>query len=64
MKDKFITYPFETKKVSKEKCYIDARDNGKSYMDAEISWIKRYSILNMWRDYCMSNGLAYKIRFL
>ena len=63
MKDKFITYPFETKKVSKEKCYIDAGGNGKSYMDAKINWAKKYGILNMWRDYRMSNGLAYKIRY-
>lgn len=49
MKYKFITYP---------------RGSGKSYMDAKINWIKKYGILNMWRDYCMSNGLAYKIRYL
>lgn len=62
MKHRFITYPFETKKVSKEKCYIDARNYEKSYMDARIDWIKKYGILNVWHDYCMSNGLAYKIK--
>lgn len=61
---KSITYQFEAKKVSKEKCYIYARKNEKSYMDATIDWLKKYGILNMWHDYCMSNGLAYKKQLL
>ena len=53
---KSITYQFEAKKVSKEKCYIYARKNEKSYMDATIDWLKKYGILNMWHDYCIYTG--------
>lgn len=35
----------------------------KTYADLKIDWIKKYGVLNMWRNYCNENGLTYGIQF-